>query len=222
MPLFSLKAINYFTKLASQNNLPSSVQILNPYDKAEVKKAINEFYKKYYNDDRKRIYILGINPGRFGGGLTGIAFTDPVALRKHCGIDNNLGFKEELSSKFIYEVIAQFGGVKEFFSKFFLSAIYPLALIKDGKNYNYYDDKKLLSFLKLHLIQSLKAQFEFGADSRVVICLGKKNAGYLKILNEELKMFSTIEVLDHPRFIMQYKKKKINYYINQYINALNQ
>lgn len=222
MPTFANKAIHYFNKLKTPNRLPSGVQILNPYANSDVQSVVKEFYKKFYNDDKKRIYILGINPGRFGGGLTGISFTDPVALKKYSGIDNQLRNKEELSSKFVYEVINHFGGVNKFFSKFFLSAVYPLALIKDGKNYNYYDDKKLLSFLKLHLIQSLKAQFEFGAEKRKVVCLGKKNAVYLKILNEELKLFSKIEVLDHPRFIMQYRKKKINYYINQYISALNQ
>ena len=222
MPTFANNAIHYLNELKTPKRLPSGVQILNPYANADVQSAVKEFYKKFYNDDKKRIYILGINPGRFGGGLTGISFTDPVALKKYCGIDNQLRKIEELSSKFIYEVINHFGGVNKFFSKFFLSAVYPLALIKDGKNYNYYDDKKLVSFLELHLIQSLKAQFEFGAENRVVICLGKKNAVYLKILNHELNLFSKIEVLDHPRFIMQYRKKKINYYINQYINALNQ
>ena len=221
MPTFARKAICYFTDLKSLSGLPSGIGLLNPYENANVQSAVKDFYQKFYSDDKKRIYIIGINPGRFGGGLTGIAFTDPVALKKHCGIDNSLGLKEELSSKFIYEVIAQFGGVKEFFSKFFLSAIYPLALIKDGKNYNYYDDKKLFSFLKPQLIVSLKEQIKFGTDRKVVVCLGKKNAEYLKVLNDELKLFSKIEVLDHPRFVMQYRKKKVDYYIKHYIGTLH-
>lgn len=221
MPTFANKAIHYFTGLKSPSKLPSEIGIMNPYEKKEVKDAANEFYKKFYDDERKRIYILGINPGRFGGGLTGISFTDPVALRKHCGIDNNLGNKEELSSKFVYEVINRFGGVKKFFSNFFISAIYPLALIKDGKNYNYYDDKKLFSFLKPHLLTSLKEQTKFGADQKVVICLGKKNAEYFQVLNVELNLFKKIEVLDHPRFIMQYRKKKIDCYLTQYLTVLN-
>ncbi len=221
MKSFAAKASNYFTKLKSPTKLPFGIYTLNPYEKAEVKKAVKEFYQKYYNDDRKRIYILGINPGRFGGGLTGISFTDPVALRKHCGIDNQLGNKEELSSKFVYEVINRFGGVKKFFSYFFLSAVYPLALINDGKNYNYYDDKKLFTFLRPQLMNSLKEQTKFGADRKVVICLGKKNADYLKMLNDEINLFYKIEVLDHPRFIMQYRKKKIQDYIAKYIAVLN-
>jgi len=220
MPTFADKAISYFTKLKTPAKLPSGVQILNAYENDKVKSAIREFYQKFYNDDRKRIFILGINPGRFGGGLTGISFTDPVVLRKHCGIDNQLGAKEELSSKLVYEVINRFGGVKKFFSYFFLSAVYPLALINDGKNYNYYDDKKLFTFLRPQLMNSLNEQIIFGADRKVVICLGKKNADYLKMLNDEINLFDKIEILDHPRFIMQYRKKKIEDHIAKYLSVI--
>jgi hypothetical protein len=226
MPNFARKAIRYFTDLKSPSTLPSGIGLLNPYENANVQYAVKEFYQKFYNDDRKRIYILGINPGRFGGGLTGISFTDPVALKKYCGIDNPFGNREELSSKFIYQVITRYGGAKKFFSNFFLSAIYPLALIKDEKNYNYYDDKKLFSFLKPYLLVSLKKQIVFRANRHVVICLGKKNGEYLKILNGELSLFNQIEILDHPRYIMQYRKKKMDGYLEQYIatfkKALNQ
>src|SRR3989304_3808575 len=221
MSYFSSKAIDYFSNLKSPVKLPPQIEVLNPYENDAVKNTVNAFYQKFYNDDRKRIYILGINPGRFGGGLTGISFTDPVALRKYCGIDNQLGTKEELSSKYVYEVISHFGGVKKFFSQFFLSAIYPLALINDGKNYNYYDDNKLFLSLKSSLIASIKEQIKFGANRKVAICLGKKNAIYLKIINGELGLFDSIEVLDHPRYIMQYRKKKIDYYIIQYLTVLN-
>src|SRR3972149_2843533 len=163
MSYFSSKAIDYFSNLKSPVKLPPQIEVLNPYENDAVKNTVNAFYQKFYNDDRKRIYILGINPGRFGGGLTGISFTDPVVLRKHCGIANRLGTKEELSSKFVYQVINHFGGVNKFFSNFFLSAIYSLALIKDGKNYNYYDDKKLFPLLKPHLKTSLSDQIKFGS-----------------------------------------------------------
>src|SRR5215470_4039968 len=112
---FSEKAFSFFSSLNLQ--LPSSlhIEVLNPYKNPEVKKCVVEFFTQYFNDDRKRIFILGINPGRFGGGLTGISFTDPVALRKICGIENNFGNKRELSSEFIYIMIEEYGGVKKFY-----------------------------------------------------------------------------------------------------------
>lgn len=218
---FASKAINYFAHLQVPSSLPSGIEVLNPYKFHDVNSAVEKFFNTFYNDNQKRIFILGINPGRFGGGLTGISFTDPVALRRHCGIDNQLGNKEELSSKFIYKIIKLFGGVNKFFSKFFLSALFPLALIRNGKNYNYYDDKNLFLSLKPHLVNSLISQFKFGAENDIVICLGKKNSEFLTELNKELCLFNEVITLEHPRYIMQYRKKNLNFYLKRYTDTFD-
>lgn len=218
---FADKAIKYFLNLKTPVNLPEEIYITNPYNKRDVKEAVKKFYTRYFNDQNKRTFILGINPGRFGGALTGISFTDPVALREECGIENDLGNKKELSSEFIYMVITEYGGTEKFFSKYFLSALYPLAILKDGKNYNYYDNKKLFELTKTDIIESLKAQTGFGANKKVGISLGKKNGDYLKSFNEELKLFDRVEVLDHPRFIMQYRRELLNKYIDEYLRILS-
>jgi hypothetical protein len=97
--IFSKKAINFFTNLKSLRNLPGNIKLLNPYKDEEVKIIVNGFYNRFFNDTNQRVFILGINPGRFGGGVTGIAFTDPIALEEYCGIKNSLIKKPELSSK---------------------------------------------------------------------------------------------------------------------------
>ncbi|HEY7751467.1 MAG TPA: DUF4918 domain-containing protein, partial [Ignavibacteriaceae bacterium] len=150
---FSNKAINYFNALSAPKISDNSINIINPYESPEVKKSVKNFYTKFYDDNKDRTFIIGINPGRFGGGLTGISFTDPVVLRTYCKIENDFGNRAELSSKFIYSVIENFGGVKKFFSRFFLTALYPFALIKDRKNYNYYDDLELADKLRLSIVQ---------------------------------------------------------------------
>lgn len=217
---FSGKAVQYFFNVKSPASISNGVEVINPYDSDEVKKIVTKFYLKYFKDNNKRLFVFGINPGRFGGGLTGISFTDPVALREHCGIENNLGNKKELSSKFIYEMINAFGGADIFYSKIFLSALYPLALVKDGKNYNYYDDKNLFNILKPDIVASIRSQIEFGAKKEKVIILGKKNAEYFKIINDEFNFFNEVVVLDHPRFIMQYRQRLKNKYITNYIRAI--
>lgn len=217
---FANKAIKYFFSLRKFGKLPKDIELINPYENKEAQIAVKEFYHKYFNDDKERRFVLGINPGRFGGGLTGISFTDPVALRERCGIENCLGGQKELSSKFIYRVIEEYGGVKKFYSQVFLSALFPFALIKDGKNYNYYDTKELAESLKSEIVNTIKAQFAFGAKRDFIIILGKKNADYFSALNKELSFFKKIIVLDHPRYIMQYKLKKINFYISKYLTAL--
>jgi len=218
---FSIQAIKYFENLKTPKSLNAGIDIINPYKSKDVKNVVKEFYNKFYNDYDKRIFIWGINPGRFGGGLTGISFTDPVALRESCGIENSLGNRKELSSKFIYNVIERFGGNKRFFSKVYLTALYPFAIIKDGKNYNYYDEKFLAEKLKPEIIKTIREQIKFGARKDFTIILGKKNADYLKTINDKEHFFDEVRALEHPRYIMQYKLKKLKYFTDKYIDLIS-
>ena len=71
---------------------------LHPYSDDEGIRVTKKFYNEFFYDNNKRILLFGINPGRIGGGLTGIPFTDPYHLKNHCGIDSKLDLKKELSS----------------------------------------------------------------------------------------------------------------------------
>jgi len=218
---FSINAIKYFCNLETPKLNTSGIELLNPYERVKVKQIVEEFYKKFYNDENDRLFMIGINPGRFGGGLTGIAFTDPAALRERCGIENNFGDRKELSSKFIYTLIEGFGGVDSFFSKVFLTALYPFAITNNGKNYNYYDARWLFDLLKNDIVENVQRQIKFGARRDFAILLGKKNADYFSSINDEYGFFKKILVLEHPRYIMQYKLKQIDGYINKYLRAIN-
>jgi len=218
---FADKAIKYFLGLQTPRGLSKDIKIMNPYHNPDVRQVVKDFYRKFFNKKKQRLFIFGINPGRFGGGLTGIAFTDPVVLKETCGIENCLGNKKELSSKFIYKMIEEYGGVKKFYSNMFISALYPLALIKDGKNHNYYDTRDLSIALRNEIVKSIKSQIEFGCRKDSVIILGKKNADYYSSINKEYNFFKRIIILEHPRYIMQYKLRFVNKYIKKYISALS-
>jgi len=216
---FRERALKYFLNLQIPENLPKKIKVMNPYLNDETKNVMTKFYNKYFNDDKKRTLAVGINPGRFGGGITGISFTDPVALNNFCGIENRFDKKKELSSEFIYIFISEYGGTDKFYSKYFLSALYPLALIKDNKNYNFYDEKKLFKMLKPAITDSIKSHIGFGCRQDIVICLGRKNYLFLNEINKENRFFKEIMVLDHPRYIMQYKRKMLHHYLNEYLNV---
>lgn len=222
---FAQRAISFYENLREPTNLPPGVSALNPYRTPEVQRIGREFYGTFFNDDQPRVYVLGINPGRFGAGVTGISFTTPQNLKRYCGIDNNLPPSPELSSRFIYQVVEAFGGAASFYSHFFLSALYPLALVKDGRNagpvnYNFYDDRATTEALWPAITDSVRQQLQFGARRDVAICLGRKNEQFLKRLNAENGFFERVLTLDHPRYILQYKSKAIDNYINQYISML--
>lgn len=218
---FAEKAIEFFTKLHINTSFPKGVELMNPYKDEQVVSVVREFFSKYYDDKNKRTGIFGINPGRFGAGITGIAFTDPVNLQQKCDIENKMQQKHELSSLFIYEMIEAYGGVEQFNDQFFLTAVCPLGFVKDGKNLNYYDQNDLLSAVENFIVKNIRDQIDLGLKTGKCLCLGEgKNYKYFSKLNEEHGFFGEIIPLAHPRYIMQYKRKSKEKYIGAYLNHL--
>ena len=161
--------------------------------------------------------VFGINPGRFGAGVTGVTFTDPVALADECGIANELPRKRELSSIFVYDFIKRFGGPESFYQRFFLTAASPLGFTRQGLNYNYYDDPALAKSVTPFIASTMRRQIALGGRTDRAIVFGAgENFRFLKRLNEEHGFFRTVDALDHPRFIMQYKRKRLNEYFERY------
>lgn len=218
---FSDRVILYYSKLKIENILPEGISILNPYTNEEVMNVCQQFYSKYYNDSDGRIFIIGINPGRFGAGITGIPFTDPVKLENECGIKNNFDKRGELSSDFIYRLINTMGGPSHFYRHFYIGSVSPLGFVLNKKNFNYYDSKELLVAMKPTIVSNLIKQIGLGINSRKCYCLGQgKNYEYLKMLNIEIKLFDEIIPLPHPRWVMQYRRKKLDQIISEVVTKL--
>jgi len=220
---FSEHVLNFLFSLKLPFALPHNVEVLDAYQREDVRTICTSFYKKYYSDHYKRHLLVGINPGRFGGGVTGVPFTDPIRLEKVCGINPwpTAQKKQELSSVFIYQMIDSFGGAEAFYNKFYFSAVSPLGFIKNGKNLNYYDDRLLLQSIQPFIIECMHKQIAFGIKTDVCFCIGEgENLKYLQKLNDRLRWFQKIESLPHPRFIMQYRVKRKEEYIHAYLSKL--
>jgi hypothetical protein len=222
MKTFAKQAITYYNALTAPQNLPQGVGVMNPYEQTKVKRIVREFFTNFYSDNKPRVFILGINPGRFGAGVTGISFTTPQNLRRYCGITNDLPDTPELSSRFIYQVVEAFGGAQEFYGQFFLTSLFPLALTKAGKNYNFYDDRITTDALWPAITETVHTQLQFGAERKIAVCLGRKNETYLRRLNDQQGFFDRIVTLDHPRYILQYKTKDLPVYLERYIATLHE
>ncbi len=208
MPSFAEKVIPFLTGLDYSGKLPDRITIMNPVkENPDVAAIVAAFYRKFYNDDNPRHLFLGINPGGFGAGTTGIPFTDTVRLKDKCGLDFSGNRTFETSSVFIYEMIDRYGGAEKFFGDFFISAVCPLGFTAGNAggrvvNYNYYDSKELASAVYPFIIKSLEEQLEFGLLRDVCFCLGTgKNYKFLSELNADRKYFTRIVPLEHPRFI---------------------
>ena len=221
------KVIKYNKSLDYSGKLPGGFQVLNPYiENPETIKVMTEFYHKFYNDSNQRKFIVGINPSRNGAGVTGVPFTDTKRLESVCGIKMSSAYTHEISSVYLYDMIAEFGGATSFYNQFYINSPFPLAIVrktKEGKwlNANYYDDNSLFAMVKDFMISSLKDHISLGLDTSQVYVLGKKNALFIHKLNNEAKLFENIKVLEHPRYIQQYKSKEKQLYIDKYILTLN-
>jgi hypothetical protein len=218
----SASILDFHFSLPTSLKVPVGVEVIYPYHQEDTRESLKRFYEKFYSDENQRIVMFGINPGRFGAGVTGIPFTDPIRLETECGISNNFEKKKELSSEFVYQFIEAFGGPDLFYSKFYINSVSPLGFLKDGKNYNYYDDKKLQETVRPFIIESIRKQLEICGNPNVAICIGEgKNYKYLEKLNAEEKFVKKILAVSHPRYILQYKRKQLNEHLNSYLATLH-
>ncbi len=224
---FDKQIINFYKSLAHKtiNGLAKSVTVMNPYQDSYVLEVSSAFYNKYFNDTYIRKLILGINPGKSGAGVTGVPFTDTKNLQE-CGFKWSKEESYEPSSKFIYNLISKYDSPKRFYRDFFISNVCPLGFTKQSDkgrtvNINYYDLIESLTATTPFILESLQTQIGFGIDISKVFCLGTtENYWYLKKLNDEHHLFGEVVPLTHPRYIIQYKKKEEERYIDMYLEAL--
>lgn len=222
---FADKVIAFNKKLRISTPLPPGISSMNPFKNKKAIKASTQFYQKFYSDNNERYFIAGINPGRFGAGVTGIPFTDTKRLQSHCGVSFTAIETHEPSSVFVYEVIDAFGGPEKFYSKFYINSICPLGFtVKTAKgkeiNYNYYDNPELTISVYPFIVSTLRKQIALGLETSICFCLGTgKNFSFLQALNNKYGFFEKIIPLEHPRYVMQYKSNSKSIFIEKYQNS---
>ena len=223
MPTVAQFIIHFYKSLQAPANLPEGVEVLHPQADEKVIQVVQDFYTKFYADNNPRRLLIGINPGRFGAGTTGVNFTGPKQLLEFCGIQHPFKPRSELSAEFIYEMINAYGGVEKFYGRFFITSVSPLGFVKKGINLNYYDDPALASSLRPWIIKKFREQLAFAGKQEACICIGgEKNFKYLKAINDECGFFERIIPVAHPRFIMQYRRKQVQDYVREYLASLNE
>ena len=224
---FGDRVIDFNRQLQYSDHLPENFRVINPYlDNPETMEVMQQFYHKFYNDSNQRRFLVGINPSRHGAGVTGVPFTDTKRLDNICGIKMHSAHTHEVSSVFLYDMIADYGGANVFYKQFYINSPFPLAIVRKTKNgnwlnANYYDDPTLFGMVKDFMILTLKNHISLGLDTSTIFILGKKNADFIQKLNKEAKLFDKLKVLEHPRYIQQYKSKEKQQYIDKYIFTFN-
>ncbi len=217
---FSKQILDFYFNLPKELPLTNGVETIYPFRNTETKRVMQTFFQKYYDDVKPRTYLIGINPGRLGSGITGIGFTDAYHLEKYCDIPNSFDKRVEISAAFMFEVMEAYGGVEKFYKDFFFTTVMPLGLLKNDKNYNYYDDLQTQTVLTPFIEETLLKQMSVPQAKPNIICVGQgKNLKYLKAFNDKHHCFNSIEVVPHPRWVMQYRRKEKQKYIDAYLDV---
>ena len=125
-------------------------------------------------------------------------------------------------------MINAYGGAEAFYKDFYIHSICPLGFTATNAkgrevNYNYYDSKELSESVHDFIIENIQKQINFGIDTSVGFCLGTgKNEHFLRKLNEKYQFFEKIIALEHPRFVMQYKSRSKQVFVDKYLAALKE
>ena len=94
---------------------------------------------------------------------------------------------------------------------------------RQRSNYNYYDSAALIKATHGFIVENIYKQIALGVETDICFCFGTgKNEKFLRMLNEEHQFFDRIIALEHPRYIMQYKAKQKQFYIDKYLSAFRQ
>jgi len=79
----------------------------------------------------------------------------------------------------------------------------------------------LAKLIEPFIVQNIETQRSFGCNEEVVYCLGQgKNYNYLKKLNDQHQWWRRVVPLPHPRWIMQYRLKRKEEFLKQYVSSL--
>lgn len=219
---FGQQVIDFHTSLTPDWKLPKGIDLIFPFDNPETIEVFSTFFRQYFDDQRERTFLFGINPGRFGAGVTGVPFTDPKIIEETCGITNSFQKRNELSSIFIYEMIEALGGPAAFYRDFYITSISQLGFMSEGKNINYYDDKRLEKAVTKRIIDNINTQLAFGANRKIAFCIGQgKNLKFFNQINDKHHFFERIVPVPHPRWVMQYRLKTKDIYIDEYVTKLS-
>ena len=77
--------------------------------------------------------------------------------------------------------------------------------------------------MEKYIIQNIKAHLGYGCNPKVALCMGQgKNYKYFTKLNEKHHFFEEIVPLPHPRWVMQYRRKRMEEFREMFVEKLQE
>jgi hypothetical protein len=216
---FRNRVTEFYQTFSAPTSLSADIELINPYEDSSRRRAIEEYYAKFFNDENVRVHILGINPSRMHPTATGVNYTDGYALENFCGIENSFSKSRELTSDFFYQVVDAIGGAEEFFGRIFPWAMMPVTVTKKGNYANYYGND-VVEDLKDLVRENVKWTSQLPSTGRLVILGSGENQKFFENLPGSPFGYNDVRVVPHPRWVLQYNRANVDKFIGQYVDAL--
>ena len=75
--------------------------------------------------------------------------------------------------------------------------------------------------LESYMVNNIRWHLDHVADDEVVFSIGQgKNVKYLEYLNKKYQLFGRLVALPHPRWILQYRRKRKDEFLDVYKEKL--
>jgi hypothetical protein len=202
--MMTSKILSFYKELQeikSFDGMPSNWKLVNPY--IQHWKRFEFFIKKYYQDQNKRDLIIALNPGRKGCNKTGIALTDENVLFSKLKLPyNNSNPEVERTATKIYSIIEEVHPhLNTFFSRFFMTNIFPFGVVADGKNVIFSKIIKIPSIMNFSKNFISKSIDIFNPEK--IICVGRGSEKFIcKHFPNQKPIY-----LHHPAYTFPEKEK---------------
>ena len=179
---------------------------------------IAKYYERYVSEKPNKIVLCGLNPGRFGAGLTGVPFIDFKSLSEMIPeVDRQ---ETENSAQFFFEVIKKIG-VEKFYENCYVTNVSKFGYSRksSSKNVNY---PELPEIAQNWLFQKFIDEMNL-IKPKLIIPLSKNVEGTLKMLSQNQQLnFKIGDRLNHPSWIMIYRQKDENKWIKKYVDRISE
>lgn len=153
---------------------------------------VRSYYKKYYSKPGHRIVFCGINPGKYGAGITGVPFIDFHGISRLLpGHDRE---EKERTAQFMLSIIEEYGA-GEFQDAVYLTNLSWYGFQRDGRNLNYYI---LPRNVRHHFIESFVEEMKIVQPSFLVPLSEEVGRTLRQMVKDGQLDYPIAERLPHP------------------------
>lgn len=175
----------------------------------EQAELVRSYYKKFYSKPGRRIVLCGINPGKYGAGITGVPFIDFHGISRL--LPGHGRQDKERTAQYMLSIIEEYGA-GEFQDAVYLTNLSWYGFLRNGRNLNYYI---LPRNVRHYFIESFVEEMKIVQPSFIVPLSEEVGRTLRQMAKDGQLDYPIAERLPHPlhcSFPTNLKKSRMRYH----------